>query len=182
MKNPINSHGPHNDVGQKSTEQPRWPRHLDLSKYTLWCLHAYRHTSQNISLLLHNVWLYSMVPLKIRNETKIPDLPMLLSNVLYWPTAFFSFLVRLGFELRAWCLQSRCSSAWATPPVHFSLVIVEMGVFQALCWFFKSQSPKKLGLQVWATCTWLQQPFFTWQKTGKMKTKIHMELKMIPNS
>jgi hypothetical protein len=37
-------------------------------------------------------------------------------------------LVRLGFEFRASRLQSRCSTSWATPPVHFALAILEMGV------------------------------------------------------
>jgi hypothetical protein len=35
--------------------------------------------------------------------------------------------VGLGFELRALSLQSRHSTAWATPPVHFALVILKMG-------------------------------------------------------
>jgi hypothetical protein len=38
----------------------------------------------------------------------------------------------LGFELRASCLQSRCSNAWAVCTVHFGLVILEMGVFQII--------------------------------------------------
>jgi hypothetical protein len=33
------------------------------------------------------------------------------------------FLVRLWFKLRASCLQNRHFTAWATPPVHFALVI-----------------------------------------------------------
>jgi hypothetical protein len=33
----------------------------------------------------------------------------------------------LAFELRASCLQSRCSAAWVTPPVHFALIVLEMG-------------------------------------------------------
>jgi hypothetical protein len=37
------------------------------------------------------------------------------------------FLVGLGFELRALGLQSRLSTAWTTPPVHFTLLILEMG-------------------------------------------------------
>jgi hypothetical protein len=37
---------------------------------------------------------------------------------------FIYLLVGLGFELRALLLQSRCSSAWATSPVHFVLVIL----------------------------------------------------------
>jgi hypothetical protein len=32
-------------------------------------------------------------------------------------------LVWLAFKLRVQCLQSRCSTAWATPVVHFALVI-----------------------------------------------------------
>jgi hypothetical protein len=31
----------------------------------------------------------------------------------------------LGFELSASYLQSRHSTAWVTPPVHFALVILE---------------------------------------------------------
>jgi hypothetical protein len=32
----------------------------------------------------------------------------------------------LGFKFMISCLQNRCSTAWATPPVHFILVILEM--------------------------------------------------------
>jgi hypothetical protein len=35
-----------------------------------------------------------------------------------------------GFELKALHLQS---SAWATPPAHFALVILEMGVLWTIC-------------------------------------------------
>jgi hypothetical protein len=45
----------------------------------------------------------------------------------------FSFLVGLGFELRASHLQSSSSTTWAMPPVHFVLVILEMGVSQTIC-------------------------------------------------
>jgi hypothetical protein len=38
------------------------------------------------------------------------------------------FLVGLEFELRALQLQSRYSTTYTTPPVHFALVILEMGV------------------------------------------------------
>jgi hypothetical protein len=44
----------------------------------------------------------------------------------------FFFLMELGFELRASLLQSRCSPTWATPPVHFALVILEMGALYEL--------------------------------------------------
>jgi hypothetical protein len=39
----------------------------------------------------------------------------------------------LGFELMASCLQSRCSTSWATHPVHFALVILEMGISPITC-------------------------------------------------
>jgi hypothetical protein len=39
---------------------------------------------------------------------------------------FFCCLVHLGFELKASCLQSR-NSTLVPPPVHFSMVILEMG-------------------------------------------------------
>jgi hypothetical protein len=42
---------------------------------------------------------------------------------LSWPLFFFG----MGFELRALCLQTGRSTAWATPPVHFA-VILEMRV------------------------------------------------------
>jgi hypothetical protein len=38
------------------------------------------------------------------------------------------------FELRALHLQSRCSIAWATHPVHFVLVILEMGSCELFGW------------------------------------------------
>jgi hypothetical protein len=41
------------------------------------------------------------------------------------------FKVGLGFELRA--LQSRCSTAWTTPSVHFPLVNLKTDVSQTLC-------------------------------------------------
>jgi hypothetical protein len=37
------------------------------------------------------------------------------------------FLVGLEFELRTLHLQSRLSTAWATPPGHFAVDILEMG-------------------------------------------------------
>jgi hypothetical protein len=49
----------------------------------------------------------------------------LLQNILYF--TFFFFFVGLGFELRTSCLQIRCCTAWAMPPVYFSVVILEMG-------------------------------------------------------
>jgi hypothetical protein len=30
-------------------------------------------------------------------------------------------------------LQCRCSPAWATPPVHFALVVLDMWVLSSLC-------------------------------------------------
>jgi hypothetical protein len=40
---------------------------------------------------------------------------------------FFFFKVGLGFGLRTSFLKSRCSAAQLTHPVHFDLVILEMG-------------------------------------------------------
>jgi hypothetical protein len=56
---------------------------------------------------------------------------------------FFFFLVRLAFELRALDWQSWCSTAWATPLVHFALVILEMGSLQTSgpCWPQTSSLP-----------------------------------------
>jgi hypothetical protein len=47
----------------------------------------------------------------------------------------FFFLVgwETGVELRILHLHSRCSTIWATPPVHFALVILEMGVSWTVC-------------------------------------------------
>jgi hypothetical protein len=42
----------------------------------------------------------------------------------------FFFLDGTGLELWTSCLQSRCSIAWATPPVHFALVILEISTSQ----------------------------------------------------
>jgi hypothetical protein len=39
----------------------------------------------------------------------------------------FFFFGGTGFELRASCLQRMRSTASATPPAHFGLVILEMG-------------------------------------------------------
>jgi hypothetical protein len=39
---------------------------------------------------------------------------------------FVVVVVVLGFELRASGLQSRHCTAWATSPVHFALVILDM--------------------------------------------------------
>jgi hypothetical protein len=49
------------------------------------------------------------------------------ANLEYTETTFFFYLVELEFTLRASHLQSRHSTVWATPLVHFSLVILEMG-------------------------------------------------------
>jgi hypothetical protein len=51
-----------------------------------------------------------------------------LNDFSYHKLFFFFFLVRLKFEVRASYLQSWHSIAWATPPVHFALVSLEMGV------------------------------------------------------
>jgi hypothetical protein len=45
----------------------------------------------------------------------------------------FELRTGLGFELRALCLESRHFTALATQPVHFALVILEMGVSRTIC-------------------------------------------------
>jgi hypothetical protein len=59
---------------------------------------------------------------------------------------FFLFLVGLGFELRASHLQSSCSTASATPPVHFALVILEMGLVNSLPRLTSNLHPYDLSL------------------------------------
>jgi hypothetical protein len=46
---------------------------------------------------------------------------------------FFFFWWGWNFELRALCLQSSHSYPWATPSVHFALVILEDGVSWTIC-------------------------------------------------
>jgi hypothetical protein len=59
----------------------------------------------------------------------------------------------LGFEFRASFLQSKHSTSQVTPPVHFALVILEVGVSGTICQVFvqlqpsQSQPPEYLGLQ-----------------------------------
>jgi hypothetical protein len=43
-----------------------------------------------------------------------------------------SFYCETGFELRALGMQNMYSNAWATTPVHFDLVILEIGVSQTI--------------------------------------------------
>jgi hypothetical protein len=53
---------------------------------------------------------------------------------------FFFFVVGLGFELRASCLQ-----VLGTPPVHFALVILEMESPGLLAWAgFQTRSSSSL--------------------------------------
>jgi hypothetical protein len=58
-------------------------------------------------------------------------------------------------------LRSRCSITWATPPVHFALVTLEIGSANYLPKLPLDHNPpdhslsKYLGLQVWATGTYL---------------------------
>jgi hypothetical protein len=50
-----------------------------------------------------------------------------------WLFVIYLFM-GLGFELRALWLQSRSSTAWATPLVHFALASLEMGFLQEYAW------------------------------------------------
>jgi hypothetical protein len=54
---------------------------------------------------------------------------LLCKNVFF----LLSSLMGLGFELKASHLQSMCPDASATSPVHFALIIVEMGILQTIC-------------------------------------------------
>jgi hypothetical protein len=51
-----------------------------------------------------------------------------MKSAIYHKVYLLLFLMGLEFELRASYLQSRCTTVWATPPVHFAHVILEMGV------------------------------------------------------
>jgi hypothetical protein len=54
---------------------------------------------------------------------------------------------RLGYELRTLHLQSRSSTDWATPPVHF-LVILEMGSWELFAWLALNCAPPISASQV----------------------------------
>jgi hypothetical protein len=54
--------------------------------------------------------------------------------------------VGLGFELRASCLQSKCSIAGDTPPVHFAMVIFRDGVLGKFAWLSLNHNPSGLSL------------------------------------
>jgi hypothetical protein len=86
--------------------------------------------------------------------------------------SFFGGGIGLGSELRTSRLQSKHSTTWATPLVHFALVILEMGSHQLSVWagleLWSSQilPHKQLGLQAWATSTLQNKPFFFWWYWG----------------
>jgi hypothetical protein len=69
------------------------------------------------------------------------------------------FWVVLEFELRALYLQSRCSNTRAILPVHFAVVILEMGVSGTIfsgCWqtvillISASQVARIIGVSHWS--------------------------------
>jgi hypothetical protein len=68
-----------------------------------------------------------------------------LKSIIYSDFIFF-FLVGLGFELKALYLQNRLSNAWTTPPVHFVLIVLEMGVTGAI--YPSNQDPTSLSLSI----------------------------------
>jgi hypothetical protein len=47
---------------------------------------------------------------------------------IHYSTLLFFFLMGLGLELRASCLQSRHSTTGPTPPVYFATGILEMEI------------------------------------------------------
>jgi hypothetical protein len=74
--------------------------------------------------------------------------------------SFFLFLVGLGFELRLVCLQSRHTTTWATPPIQFSLVVLEMGVSQIICWaglLLSASQVARIGLCYWHPAVFLNK-------------------------
>jgi hypothetical protein len=81
-----------------------------------WCLMSYK-LSSCAGLKLWSSWSVSQIAVitGIRHST--------------W---LFLLLVGLEIELRALNLQNKCSSTWDTSPVHFALVIFEMGVSQTI--------------------------------------------------
>jgi hypothetical protein len=70
-------------------------------------------------------WLFMIPLLAYQSYSLLKFLVVALEFSIYF--FFFLFLVRLGFEFRTPCLQSRNATAWATPPIHFDLVILETG-------------------------------------------------------
>jgi hypothetical protein len=101
---------------------------------------------------------------------------------------YLFILMGLGFEVRVLCLQSRHSAAWATFPVHFALVILEMGSQELFTWAGLEpqsspyQPPRLLRLQAWATGT-RSNNFFIGHKfqgnenlTCTIYTKTHSKL------
>jgi hypothetical protein len=76
----------------------------------------------------------------------------------------YSFSVALGLELRASHLQNRRFTTWATSPVHFALIILEMGSLKLFVpaslkpWFLASQvamcEPLTPGLFIFCSPGW----------------------------
>jgi hypothetical protein len=63
--------------------------------------------------------------------------------------SYKSFFVGLGFEFRDSCLQSRCSTSWITPPVHFALVTFwKWGLTNYLPGLALNSNPPNLSLSV----------------------------------
>jgi hypothetical protein len=56
------------------------------------------------------------------------------------------FFLLLLLQLRALCSQSRYSTIWATPPIHFSLVNLEMGLANYLLRLASNHNPPNLSL------------------------------------
>jgi hypothetical protein len=59
---------------------------------------------------------------------------------------YLIFLWDGGSELRALCLQSRCFFTWATPLVHFALVILEIESHKLLAWLTSNCNPPDFSL------------------------------------
>jgi hypothetical protein len=57
-----------------------------------------------------------------------------------------TFLMGVRFELRTLCLQSRPSTTWTTPPVHFALDVLEMGSCKCMSGLALNRNPSNFGL------------------------------------
>jgi hypothetical protein len=103
--------------------------------------HRLEHTHTHTHTHTHNFFEKSLF---------ISSVHFIFGFFVFYSFSFWVFLVVVGprFGLRALCLQSRHSTTWATAPVHFALIIVDMRFhelfFQAVLkpWSSQSQSPK----------------------------------------
>jgi hypothetical protein len=88
-------------------------------------------------------FLLTVLGLKLRASCLLGRGTLLLEPLHQLTFLFFGFfLVRLEFELRTSHLQSRHSTTWGTLPVHFTVVILEMGSWEPFA---------QTGLESWSS-------------------------------